>query len=69
MFDLYTTATGKNILVYKKRSRYEGERGHWIEIGHESFKNINFFVEYNRANGLQVEKDEHGTYRALVLKD
>lgn len=38
-------------------------------LGHERDKDINFYVEFNRKNGLEVEKDEKGTWRALVLKD
>jgi hypothetical protein len=69
MFDLHQNLKGETILVYVKRDRYPGERGHWVDIGHEKDKNISFFIDWNRRNGLQVEKDEKGYYRALVLKD
>lgn len=68
MFEL-RNVNGKKGLVFVKRDRYPGERGLWVEIGHEDEKNINSYVEFNRKNGLQVEKDERGFYRALVLKD
>jgi len=69
MFDLQYNLKGERVLVYTKRDRYPGERGMWVEIGHEKEKNINFFVDFNRRQGLQVEKDDKGFYRALVLKD
>jgi hypothetical protein len=69
MFDLQYSLKGERVLVYTKRDRRPGERGVWVEIGHEKEKNIRFFVEWNERNGLQVEKDDKGFYRALVLKD
>lgn len=69
MFDLHFNSTGEKVLVYVRRDRRPGERGLWVEIGHENEKNINFFVKANKNLGLQVEKDEKGFYRALVLKD
>lgn len=69
MFDLEYSLKGERVLVYTNRDRYPGERGLWVDIGHEKDKNINFFIDFNRNNGLQVEKDENGFWRALVLKD
>jgi hypothetical protein len=69
MFDLHYNTKGEQILVYVKRDRRPGERGHWVDIGHEGDKNIKFYIDFNRNNGLRVEKDEKGFYRALVLKD
>lgn len=69
MFELHQNLKGENVLIYIKRDRRPGERGLWVEIGHENEKNINFYVDFNRQQGLQVEKDDKGFYRALVLKD
>jgi hypothetical protein len=69
MFELHHNLKGEKVLVYVRRDRYPGERGHWVDIGHEGDKNIKMYVDFNRNNGLQVEKDEKGFYRALVLKD
>lgn len=69
MFELQYNSKGQKFLVHVKRERRPGERGIWVEIGHEREKDINFYVEFNRKQGLQVEKDEKGFYRALVLKD
>lgn len=69
MFDLHFNSSGEKVLVYAKRDRLPGERGLWVEIGNEKDKNIEFYVNANRNLGLEVEKDEKGTYRALVLKD
>ena len=69
MFELHENLKGEKVLVYVDRMRYSGERGLWVEIGHENEKNIKFYVDFNRNNGLQVEKDERGFYRALVCKD
>lgn len=69
MFDLCQNAKGENVLIYVKRYRYPGERGMWVEICHENDKEVRYFVDVNRKMGLQVEKDEKGFYRALVLKD
>lgn len=69
MFDIQINGKGQKVLVYTKRYRLPGERGMWVEIGHERDKEANFLVEFNRRNGMQVEKDEKGFYRALVLAD
>lgn len=69
MFELQLNGKGQKVVTYVDRDRYPGERGHWVEIGHENDKQINSLVEFNRHNGLQVEKDQKGFYRALVLKD
>ncbi len=69
MFDLHHNLKGESILVYVKRDRRPGERGMWVDIGHENEKNILSFVNTNRRAGLRVEKDEKGFYRALVLAD
>jgi hypothetical protein len=69
MFDLHFNSSGERVLVYVKRDRLPGERGLWVEIGREQDKNIEFYINANRNLGLEVEKDEKGTYRALVLKD
>lgn len=69
MFDLEYNLKGDKVLVYTKRDRRPGERGMWVEIGHEEDKNVKFYVDFNRSNGLQVEKDDKGFFRALVLKD
>lgn len=69
MFELRFDSNGNKVLVYVKRDRYPGERGMWVDVGHEDDKEIKFIVEFNRKNGLQVERDERGFYRALVLKD
>lgn len=69
MFELETGPKGETVLVYVRRDRFPGERGHWIEIGHETDKEITSLVSFNRVNGMRVEKDEKGYYRALVLKD
>ncbi len=67
MFDLYFNANGDKFLKYTKRWREPFERGLWVEIGHESDKEISRYIEANRLNGLQVEKDDKGFYRVLVL--
>lgn len=69
MFELRTNAKGEKYLKYVKRPRLPFERGVWIEVAHESDKECSFFVDINRRMGMQVEIDERGTYRALVLKD
>jgi hypothetical protein len=69
MFDLQYNLKGEKVLVYSDRLRYAGERGYWVEIGHDRDKDINFYIDFNRKNGLQVEKDTKGYWRALVLKD
>lgn len=67
MFDLQKNSKGENVLIYVKRYRHPFERGMWVEICHESDKEANFFVKMNRSSGMQVEKDEKGFWRALVL--
>jgi hypothetical protein len=69
MFELHENLKGEKVLVYVDRPRHSGERGMWVEIGHENEREIKYVVDFNRKNGLQVEKDERGFYRALVLKD
>jgi hypothetical protein len=69
MFDLHFKANGEKLLKYTDRNRYSGERGMWVEICHENDKECKFLLDFNRKFGLQVERDEKGFYRALVLKD
>jgi hypothetical protein len=69
MYELRMTSRGNKVLVYVKRERRFNERGMWVEICHENDKEARFYTDFNRRNGLQVEKDERGFYRALVLKD
>lgn len=69
MFDLILNSKGEKVLKYTKRFRRPFERGLWIEIGHEKDKEINHLVSVNRAFGLQVEKDDKGFFRALVLSN
>ena len=69
MFELRTNSKGEKVLVYVRRPRMPFERGVWVEIAHENDKESKFFVNLNRGNGLQVEMDEKGFYRALVLSD
>lgn len=69
MFDLKKNAKGETVLVYADRYRYPFERGLWVEICHESEKEASKLVDFNKGMGVQVEKDEKGFFRALVLKD
>lgn len=69
MFDLVESTTGERVLVYTKRPRRSGERGLWVEICHEELEHADFYVRTNKEFGLQVELDDYGFYRALVLKD
>jgi hypothetical protein len=69
MFDLQFNLKGDSVLTYTERYRSAFERGIWMEIGHENDKEIKYFIEVNRQAGLQVERDQKGYYRALVLKD
>lgn len=69
MFDLRLNAKGETYLKFVKRPRMPFERGFWVEIAHESSKEAGYYVDVNRRMGLQVEIDERGTYRALILKD
>lgn len=69
MFELQKDNKGEDVLVYVKRYRYPFERGLWIEVCHETHKEAQKFVTANRQMGIQVEKDQQGFYRALVLKD
>jgi len=75
MFEL-AEHNGKTYLKYVDRKKLLEEqpqrkfdRGLWVEIGHYRDKDIQFYIDANRALGLRVEVDENGTYRALVLKD
>lgn len=67
MFDLHVNSKGEKVLKYVKRYRRPFERGLWVEIGHEKDKEITHLVKTNEQLGLQVEKDDKGFYRALVL--
>lgn len=69
MFELTTNAKGEKVLVYVRRPRMPFERGMWVEIAHENDKEARFLVSLNRQHGLQIERDEKGFFRALVLKD
>ena len=69
MFDLHVNEKGEKVLKYIKRYRRPFERGLWIEIGHEKDKDVTRAIEVNRQAGLQVEKDDKGFYRALVLSE
>ena len=69
MFELHENLKGEKVLVFVDRPRRPGERGLWMDIGHEDEKNISFFVNFNRKNGYQVEKDQRGFYRILVCND
>lgn len=69
MFELHSKTNGDKVLKWVKRPRLPGERGLWIEIAHESDKGANSLVELNRKAGMQIEKDDKGFYRALILKD
>lgn len=68
MFELRSSLSGEKCLFYVKRHRYPGETGQWVEVCHYTDKESAYFVKANREMGLEVEIDEHGMYRALVLK-
>lgn len=68
MFDLYFTSKGERVLSYVKRDRLPGETGMWVEICNENDKEASYLVMFNRQHGLQVEKDDKGFFRALVLR-
>lgn len=68
MFELRVNAKGEKVLRYTERPQMSSEKGMWVEVCHEREKEATFYVETNRAQGLQVEKDERGMWRALVLK-
>lgn len=69
MFELHTNTKGEKVLVYVNRFRRSGERGIWVEVCHSNDKEAVYFVNTNRQLGVEVEIDEHGMYRAHVLKD
>lgn len=69
MFELRINSKGERVLTYVRRPRYPFERGMWVDIAHENDKEARYYVDLNKRMGLQVEKDEKGFYRALVLKD
>ncbi|MCX9024661.1 MAG: hypothetical protein OIN85_01030 [Candidatus Methanoperedens sp.] len=76
MFELRYGSDGRKVLVFVRRDELSEEeqkiprpRGMWVEIGHEREKEINYFIEFNRSQGLQVERDERGFWRALILTD
>lgn len=68
MFEL-RIVDGQKILVYVNRFPRSGERGMWVEVCHSNDKEAQYFVNTNRQLGAEVELDEHGMYRAHVLKD
>jgi hypothetical protein len=68
MFEIQYSVKGNKVLVWVDRSRVAGESGTWVEIGHEEHKDIEYHVEMNRSLGYEVEIDEKGYYRALVLR-
>lgn len=68
MFDLHFSSDGNKYLKWVERDRYPGERGLWIEICRDTDRERDFLVETNRkVSGLQVEIDDRGIWRALVL--
>ena len=69
MFELVFTADGQRYLKWFHRQRRPGERGEWVEIGRKHQHRMEEIVRINRAQGLEVEIDDRGIYRALVLKD
>jgi hypothetical protein len=69
MFEIRENTKGERILFYVDRPRRSSERGMWIEVCRETDKQCDFFVSINRELGVQVEIDQYGTYRALVLGD
>jgi len=69
MFDIKINSKNEKVLVYSGRPRFPFERGMWVDVAHENDKEAKHFVDLNRQMGLQVEKDEKGFYRALILKD
>ena len=68
MFEIRVSAKGERKLFFVERRR-NGERGIWVQICHSEDKQASYYVALNKEFGLQVEIDEHGFYRTLVLKD
>ena len=68
MFELCENKDGEKLLFWFE-GRRSGQRGLWVEIGHESDKGMSRLITVNKNAGLQVEKDYKGFYRALVLSD
>ena len=70
MFDLHFSSDGTRVLKWSNRARYPGERGLWADICRDDDKERDFLIRVNREIGkLQVEKDDRGFWRVLVLKD
>jgi hypothetical protein len=69
MYEVRIDKFGNQYLARSNRKRESGERGLWVEIGHENYYGIEELVRINQQLGLDVLKDEEGFYRALVLKD
>lgn len=69
MFELRENAAGNKRLFYTDRYRKPGERGTWVEVCPRDHEQAEYYVEVNRQLGLQVELDQYGKYRALVLVD
>lgn len=69
MYELYQKKNSNPVLVWTQRVRMPFERGFWVEVGHEREKDIERIVAINKNEGIQVEKDEKGFFRALILKD
>lgn len=70
MFDLHFSSDGTKVLRWVERSRHPNERGMWVDICRDTDKGRDLLLRINReVGGLQVELDDRGTWRALVLKD
>lgn len=68
MFDV-VIKNGELRLKRSRRHREPGERGIWIAIAEKGEIGSGRIIRLNRENGIDVLEDEHGMYRALVLKD
>ena len=69
MFELFIDEKGRRYLKWVARNRRPGERGIWVEIGGMRDRGIKEIIAVNRSARHQVEVDEHGAYRALVLSE
>lgn len=67
MFELKLNSKNQKILVFTHRPRTQ--RGIWVEIGLKLDPEMQHLVDLNREMGIEVELDETGKYRALVLRD
>lgn len=68
MFELRINTRGDKVLFFVEGSR-NIVRGKWVQICHREDRQAEYYVSLNKEFGLQVEIDENGFYRALVLKD